>query len=53
LHPREGGAIKLRANHQSRIGFIAMWFDDSMKAAWITIENGMPCREFVPESKLK
>lgn len=25
----------------SRIGFVAMWFDDSLKDAWIAIENGI------------
>ena len=25
----------------SQIGFMAMWFDDSVKAAWLAIENGI------------
>jgi len=28
-------------NPQSKIGFIAMWFDDSMNNTWIAIENGI------------
>jgi hypothetical protein len=28
-------------NPDSKIGFIAMWFDDSVKIAWIAIENGI------------
>jgi len=35
-------------NPESRIGFIAMWFDDSMKAAWIAIENGITDAGYKP-----
>jgi len=28
-------------NPDSQIGFIAMWFDDSVKVAWVAIENGI------------
>jgi hypothetical protein len=35
-------------NPQSKIGFIAMWFDDSMKAAWAAIDNGIRDAGYTP-----
>jgi hypothetical protein len=35
-------------NPDSRIGFIAMWFDDSLKNAWLAIEDGISNAGYKP-----
>jgi hypothetical protein len=37
-----------QTNYQSQIGFIAMWFDESIKDAWIAIENGIRAAGYKP-----
>ena len=37
-----------QTNIQSQIGFIAMWFDESMSAAWIAIDKGIRAVGYEP-----
>lgn len=37
-----------QGNPNSQIGFIAMWFHESMKDAWATIENGIRAAGYKP-----
>jgi len=37
-----------QANPNSQIGFIAMWFSDSVKDAWLAIDNGIRAAGYKP-----
>ena len=39
---------KRQANPNSQIGFIAMWFDDSVKDAWAAIDKGISTAGYKP-----